>query len=237
MERESIIERVKRLRALSTSSNLNEAATAASIAEKLIQEHSLAEAELEISQGSQEKTHEDGIPLTNWDQRQTVWHNILLTHLCKAYNCEGVLKFSKEGKVGYYAIGRPSDIDTMRYQYTFFVVELTRLAHLLAPDYLRRGEGKRWHNSFYLGGVAAIGESLKKTRQEVRAQANSSALTVVDQHTADALALKKEKYPKSRTVQFDNNIDGDAYRMGKQAGSGLSPKPGLGPGVRGLLKG
>lgn len=236
MERESLIERVQKLRALSTSSNLHEAAAAASIAEKLIQEHCLAEAELEIVQGSQEKAHEDGMPLTDWDQRQTIWQNILLTHLCKAYNCEGLPKWGKDGRVGYYAIGRPSDIATMRYQYTFFTIELTRLAHLLAPSYLRRGEGKRWHNSFYLGGVSAIGESLRKTKHEVRAQANSSALAVVDQHAADALALKKEKYPKCRTVTYNNSIDGDAYRLGKQAGSGLSPKPGLGSGIRGLLK-
>lgn len=235
--RQDIIEKVRKLRALSSSSNLNEATNAAAIAEKLIQEHCLAEAELEISQGSQEVAHEDALPLTDWDQRQLVWQNILLTHLCKAYNCEGILKWGKDSKIGFYAIGRPSDIATMRYQYLFFTVELTRLSRLLAPMGMRRGEGKRWYNSFYLGATSAIGESLRKTKQEVQAQANSAALAVVEKHAADALALLKEKYPQSKSREHNIDIDGDAYRLGKQAGSGLSPKPGLeSGGVRGYLK-
>ena len=118
MNREDLIKKVQALRALTASSNLNEAAAAAKAAEKLIQTYALEEAEFEFTNGSNEKVYEDEHPLTNWGQRQTVWQNILLTALGKAYNCEGLLKH-KNGKIGYYAVGRPSDISTMRYQFAY----------------------------------------------------------------------------------------------------------------------
>lgn len=237
MSRENIIDKVRKLRALSNSSNLNEAASAARMAEKLIQEHCLAEAELEVIEGSHEVAGEDEVPLTNWNRRRTVWQDSLLYQLARAYNCVGILKHDREGKFGYYATGRPSDIATMRYQFAFFVVELTRLAGVLAPNDLTRGEGKTWYKSFYMGAVKAIAESLTVAKQETRAQASSTALSIIDKHMDEAKSAFMKKYPKTHKMQTARaNIDIDAWHMGHQAGSGLSPKPGLNPGVRGLLK-
>ena len=193
---------------------------------------------MEVSLGSQEQVHEDSIALTDWNQRQTVWQNVLLTHLSNAYNCQGVIKWGHDGtdgRIGFFAIGRPSDIATMRYQYAYFVLELTRLASLLAPSYLTRGSGKHWHKSFYLGAVRAISESLSSAKEEVKTQASATALAIFDRHAQEALALKTKLYPKNKLKHFHSDIDRNAWELGKQAGSGLSPKPGLGSGVRALL--
>ncbi len=235
MNRESIIDRVRKLRNLTASNNLNEATAAARAAERLIQENALEEAELEVSQGVSETVMEDGQSLTDWDQRQCVWQNILLTTLCTAYNCSGVLK-RNQGRIGYFAIGRPSDIATLRYQYAFFCLELGRLAHLMAPAGLNRGAGKHWHKSFYLGAVSAISRELQAARAETRAQASSTALAVVDQHQHEAAMLLAKLYPRSRHRAHHSAIDRGAYELGQLAGSNLQAKPGLGPGIRGLLK-
>lgn len=236
MSRENVIDKVRKLRALSTSSNLNEAANAARTAERLIQEHCLAEAELEVIEGSHEVAGEDGVPLTDWNQRRTVWQDSLLYHLSRAYSCVGILKH-EHGKFGYYATGRPSDIATMRYQFAFFVSELTRLSVLMAPNDLSRGEGKTWYKSFYMGAVKAIGESLATAKKETRAQATSNALSIIDKHMDESKSAFMQKYPKTHKMSTaPTNIDLDAWQKGHQAGSGLSPKPGLNPGVRGLLK-
>lgn len=238
MERENIIEKVRALRNLAQNpaATVDEAAAAARAAELLIQKHSLAETELDAIRVNAEPIMDDDQALTDWGQRQTVWQNILIHGLAKAYNCESIFKWDKLGHPGIYAIGRASDVALLKYQYAFFVLELTRLAHNLAPKTLTRGEGKTWHNSFYRGGVRAILDSLKKVKEEVRAQATSEALIVVDQHMQAIESFKAQKYPHSKTVQFGGHIDPDAYRKGMQAGANLNPKPGLGPGVRGLLK-
>jgi hypothetical protein len=238
MERENIIEKVRALRNLAQNSaaTVDEAAAAARAAELLIQKHSLAETELDAIRENAEPIMDDESPLTDWGQRQTVWQNILIHGLAKAYNCESIFKWDKQGHPGIYAIGRASDVALLRYQYAFFVLELTRLSHSLAPKGMTRGEGKTWHNSFYRGAVHAILTSLKTAKQEVRAQATSSALAIVDAHMQAIEAFKAQKYPHSKTVQFGGNIDPDAYAKGMEAGANLNPKPGLGPGVKGLLK-
>jgi len=236
MNREDLIKKVQALRALAgnSASTLEEAETAASLAENIIQKNSLDEAEFEIANGSQEQVHEDGTPLTDWGQRQNVWQNILLTGLSEAYDCQGFLK-SNGNNLGYYAVGRPSDISTMRYQFAFFHLEITRLAQILAPNNLQRGSGKHWYNSFYLGAVHAIVQSLKKVKQEVQAQANPAALAIIYKHADDAADWMKVYHPEMRSVRHKHPVNRDAYNLGKQAGSGLNAKPGLNSGFRGLL--
>jgi Protein of unknown function (DUF2786) len=238
MERENIIDKVRKLRALAdnAAATVDEAASAARAAELLIQKHALAEAELgSASQGVMEGIINDDNPLTDWDQRQTRWQNVLLHALAENYNCSNVLK-RKDGKLNIFTIGRPSDIEVMRYQFAYFVLELTRLAQMLAPRTLQRGTGKTWHNSFYHGAVNAIIDSLKSARTEVTKQATSNAIIFINNHMLQVEALKNKLYPDSRTVYTKTHIDRDAYEMGQQAGAGLQAKPALAPGVRGLLK-
>ena len=238
MDRENIIEKVRKLRTLAenAAATIDEAAAAARAAELLIQKHALEEAELgAVSKELLEAIIEDGNPLTDWGQRQKVWQNVLLHALAENYNCSNVLK-NKDGNLNIFTIGRPSDIAVMRYQFAYFVLELTRLAQLLAPKDLRRGSGKTWHNSFYHGAVNAIITSLKAARKEARQTASSTALVFIDHHKAEVEALKAKLYPWSRTKQMGGSFNPDAYRMGQQAGGGLQAKPALAPGVRGLLK-
>lgn len=238
MDRENIIDKVRKLRTLAENSaaTVDEAAAAARAAELLIQKHALAEAELDsVSQELLEAIIEDGNPLTDWGQRQKVWQNILLHALAENYNCSNVLK-NKDGHLNIFTIGRPSDIAIMRYQFAYFVLELTRLAQLLAPKTLARGSGKTWYNSFYRGAVSAISSSLKAARKEVRQQASSTALVFIDKHKQEVEAFKAKLYPWSKTKQMGGSFDPEAYRMGQQAGGGLQAKPALAPGVRGLLK-
>lgn len=238
MSRESIIDKVRKLRSLADNNkSLEEAATAARLAEELLQKHAIEEAELEITLGSSEQVEEDQTALTDWKQKQTVWQNVLLTHLCKAYSCEGVLKW-KGSNLGFYAIGRPSDLQTLRYQYSYFVLELTRLASYLAPPTLGRGSGKTWHKSFYLGATRAIGDALATSKETIKATANSQALSIIDQHAQQALDLRRKLYPTSKgemEIKQKSGLDRNAYELGKQAGNNLRAKPGLNEGVKGLL--
>lgn len=239
MERENIIEKVRALRNLAEnkSATIEEAATAARMAELIIQKHALAEAELLVndSNDAKEEIIEDSAPLTDWKKRATNWQGSLIKGLSDIYGCE-VLILYKNGTPNVYAIGRKSDIEMLRYQYTFFMVELIRLANNLAPNNLGRGSGKTWYNSFYRGGISSIIESLRAAKKEVRQQASSSALVFIDQKAKEIQEFMKKSHPHLRTKSSYSNIDPDAYNKGKQAGANLNPKPGLAPGVKGLLK-
>jgi len=73
MNHAELIEKVRKLRALADNAGtIAEAATAAAMAEAIIQKYAIEEAELELTLGSQEQVHEDQVALTCLKQRQTV---------------------------------------------------------------------------------------------------------------------------------------------------------------------
>lgn len=211
---------------------------AAAAAERLLQEHQLSEAELEVQTEVEEPMCEDATPVHTFQGRNVIgWQSSLLANLGRAYNVSGYYSWTyKDGKQVscYKAVGRPSDVATMRYQFAWFVTEITRLRHLLG-----KGQGKTWGNSFYLGAAHAIGEALGKTRREVRAQATGSALMVLDNRMEKASALKKALHPDlvSRSSSSPTNFDPGGYHAGKRAGAGLSPKQALSGGSVPLLGG
>lgn len=236
-DRQHIIDKIQKLRNLAnnSASTLDESIAAFAIAEKLLQDNAIEEAEIEYVSGIEEATIEDPSPASDWKKRVTNWQAIILNTLCDAYNCKGIIKFDRNGNRGFYIIGRPSDISIIKYQSSYFILELVRLANLLAPSNLGRGSGKTWYNSFYIGACAAIKETLTKTKNDVIATASSNALVVLNKHEAASEAEFNRLYPRTKSSTFNPNIDHYAYNEGKKAGAGLSTKPNLAQGVRGLL--
>jgi hypothetical protein len=236
MNKLEAIEKVKRLRALAgnAASTIAEAATAAKIAAKILQENALIEADIEFISGSSELPIEDATSAAFWGSKQVVWQNVLLTNLCTAHSCSGIIKH-KDSALGYYLIGRPADIATIKYQFLYFVVELNRLAILLAPK-MSRGEGKSWHNSFYTGAGHAISEALKAAKTEAQVSATSTAMVIINRHSEEANALQAKLYPKAKVVQHHVNINRDGYNAGYKAGSSLNTHGQIGGGSKGLLK-
>lgn len=234
--RETILDRIRKLRALSADpNNLNEATTAAKIAEELLQKHQIAEAELILEEGEKEEPKLDDNPVETFGQRQNVWKNILSLQLAKAYNCTTVWQ-RKGGVLGLYVIGRPSDIEIVKYNYAYLSLQIVRLAELNQPSGLYKGAAKGWRNSFYLGATNAIISALEEEKEKVRAESNSSALAVVDKHMAESNALASKLFPNARESSFNSNINRDAYNKGFEAGQGLQSKPSLPAGNKLLNK-
>jgi hypothetical protein len=228
----AVIEKVRKLRALSQSDNLHEAAAAASAAERLIQEHSLSEAALHVD-ASDEPVGSDDVDLPGAQIAR--WQSNLLWHLSKAYQIAGVFGVVRDalGRRAhrYKAHGRPQDLATLAYQYAYFTVEVERLAQKIG-----RGRGRTFLNSFRLGAVAAIGESLASVQTETRAAASSSALVVVDRRAELAKDALRRACPNIRTSKGGASaINGSAYALGKQAGAGLTQRSQIAAGGARLL--
>jgi hypothetical protein len=222
-----ILDKIRKLRALATSSNVHEAAAAAAAAERLIQEHNLSEAELQT---------EEDVPVTREDtatfgKHVANWQSNLLFHLGRAYQCSGFYARTGNGFV-FRCYGRPQDIETLRYQYAFFTAEITRLAASQC-----KGQGRTYHNSFRLGAVKAIGEALKTANHDARKQATSSALVVVDQRADLAKATRDKENPDLRNSSGgSSNINGQAYAAGQRAGANINQRTAIGQGGTRLLR-
>lgn len=224
MNIQNIIEKVRKLRALATSDNVNEAAAAAAAAERLIQEHALSEVQLV----EEAERPVDGGSLMSFGSRTPRWMSGLLAGLAKQYRCACWID-ARMGEKTFRAVGTPSDLEILRYQSAYFTSEITRLAERQG-----KGKGKTWRNSFCLGAVTAVLEAMREANTQARAAATSSALVRVDQAAADALAFRDSLVPNLRAQSASRRrIDFNAYTAGKKAGANLNQRTQLsGTGAR-----
>lgn len=205
----SIIDRIKKLRALATSDNLHEAATAARLAEKLIQEHSLASADFAETAEDEFVTVEDCI---TWKVKTIPWQNTLGQGIARQYSCSPISCFNAFGRKVLRVYGRTQDIELFRFQYAFYAAEITRLCNRQA-----KGMGRGYRAAFCMGATAEILRVLREAQVEVRAASTGSALVRVDTHMASARAAMILANPKVGKVRA-RRVDARAYAAGQAAG-------------------
>lgn len=230
---ESIIAKIKALRALATSSNVHEAAAAAAQAEALLQKYLLDEAALEAQAPAKESAEEASEPLA-WHKGHLSWWRIYLgSALMKSHGCTDYVS-TRDGRRCHIIVGRPSDVATVRYLYAWLSNEIVRLC-----DQHGRGKGRSWRHSFCMGAAAAIREAMAAAKVEARRAASSSALVVLDRRDAEAAVALAKLHPNMRATRRGRAHDGNAYARGKEAGrsihlgasiSGGKPAPMLGGG-------
>lgn len=225
----TLIDKVRKLRALAESSNVNEAAAAAAAAERLIQEHNLSEATLHLNEDDE---HVEKANVVEMGATVATWHSVLLAHLQKAYQCCGFID-RPDGKSVFIAYGRRQDIETLQYQFAFFTSEITRLC-----ERLTKGKGRTFANSFRLGAVSAIADALFEARRTTRQAASSTALVVVDRRAELAKERRDDDHPdlrqsNARSYQLNQN----AFAMGKRAGANINQRSQIGAAGNRLLGG
>ncbi len=230
---ESIITKIKALRALATSSNVHEAAAAAAQAEALLQKHRLDEAALEANSAPTESPSEESEPLAWHTQHLSWWRVALGAALLKAHGCVGYVD-TRAGRRCQVIVGRPSDVATVRYLYAWLTAEVSRLSEVHG-----RGRGRSWRNSFCLGAVTAIRDAMKAATVEAHRDATSSALAVLDGRVEESKSLLAKLQPHLRQTRGGSASDRGAFAQGVEAGraihlggalsrSGAAPARGMG---------
>jgi Protein of unknown function (DUF2786) len=178
-----ILDRVRRLLALSKSGNSNEAAAAAAAANRLIDKYRLSEIDLEISGSTAEPVEED-VDYIYETGRTTPWKMRLMGVLVQHYGLAhwNDNHYPQGRKVSRFRlIGRKSDITIAKYMFTWLVTECQRLADLEA-----KGNGRVYVESFCQGFVVGIADQLKASRSEIQKESTSAAIVKMDGRVAEA---------------------------------------------------
>jgi len=241
MALDELIAKVQKLRRLATNAAAteHEAAAAAAAADRLIQEHGLQEAQLQADSGEVgERPDEDRDAFARWDGSVPQWQLSLAVQLIRHYNCACYRTPGKRGRWGtsLHVIGRPSDVSTARYMYSWLVLEIERLAKRFS------GQGKAWINSYKHGASRGVLDAMyhaKKTaREEARAAApQSAALAIFDRRQSEAEERLKELHEKLRSGgHFGGASDFGAFARGKVDGANIHTGSRMGGGSGGQLK-
>ncbi len=220
MTRERVIERVRKLLALSNSSNEHEAALAAAHAQRLLAEHNLAMSELEM--------REEGAGEAELTVAKTVpkWLSSLFAVVAHTFDCMAVVASSADaGRLRFIGVGEDPAVAACTLQ--FLMQELRRLAtrylkqQEAVADLLSPATRRRIRDSYLLGGVQGVQQAM----------ALQKAVTPT---TAGALVPVKEALIRQYSEQHlgplrtqrrrRSSVLSSAFHQGKQDGAQLQTR-------------
>jgi hypothetical protein len=223
-----LLDRISKLLRLARNNpNINESAAAAAAAQRLMDDNNLSEAMLS-NEGQSTEPVEDvidfgarGAPLGDGAFQR--WHYTLASRLQKLHGC---IVYKMAGRLQ--IIGKPSDVESVRYLYGYLVSEIKRLVSIHG-----KGMGRTWRNNYCLGAAEEVSRRLKeeheKWRKDVRGTASDGAalmridrgLATLDQKQADVTAWQRQNLRLTNRRQSAINYDHMARELGRTHGANI----------------
>jgi len=205
---EKVLDRVKKLLALSQSDNENEAALAAAQAHKLLLEHNLSIADM--GEGVEDTKEDIEQELVHEGGRVPRWRTYLVTGVAKAFGCSSLVVTGRR-YTGLKIVGVAGDIAVAKVTLDYLELVIDRLAEENAY-----GMGRGYVNSYRIGLAARICERLQQktaaTEREVVAKASEAGTAMVLRRKTDLVDFMS-KYTKKYNPG-KNKIDYSGYGAG-----------------------
>jgi hypothetical protein len=246
MQRDVLESKIRKLMALSQSSNVHEAAAASAAAQHLIDKYKIEVILNNIKEdesGPQEGigSHTEHV-LFRFQKRKPAWKWAIAWAASSANDCKPWLARDGEG-LCVFLVGKESDCDHCAILFKYIVETVERLAEstfvpqsTLMPGRSRRGEKRRWKHAFTLGAAVAIrdrlAESARKRAEEAaraasrRGLSSSEATRAIQKMNSRGDEVEKwmnerEMIYSNKKVSFSHTSD-RAYSEGYRAGESMS---------------
>lgn len=208
-QEEKIIDRVRKLLALSQSSNANEAALAAAKAQALLQHYNLELSQVQLK----ENFGPEYIKKITQTKRQ-IWTKSLLEVLCSYNFCSSVYVL---GTGMCSIVGEKHNIEVVEYLHTYLVRELVDMANKAYEETDGRIPKITWKDSFFYGAIHSIRDRLEEQKQRFEQESNQTRSLVVVKDEELEAALRKF-YPKVRKAPPKRIYANDGYAKGRESG-------------------
>lgn len=213
-----IIEKIKKLLALSESSNPNEAALAQARAAELMLKYSIGQGQINFS----EKKEDEPINVFLFEAdegNKTTWKGNLASSIARFFNC----KIYWQGP-NLMFIGRDSDKNAVLYLYKAIFNQIQELTELFwIKEGIRSGiHGKTWKQSFRLGCVSTLAIRFAEQKNTLiqEYKQNGTSLALYDQ-----LAYKVDQRASKLNLQVGSPISAkssSAFHSGSQAAKSIN---------------
>lgn len=242
MNKESAIDRIKKLLRLSKSDNEHEAELAAANAARLMVEFQIEEAELG-DEKEEIRVNEFTLEVA---KRITVWRARVAYAAAIMFGGQ-IYSNNSRGQTRLMFVGREQDLDAVKYLFAYFASEVESLADSGWHRY-RRTMGSRsmlmnesargWKGSYRKGCAARIYDRIYREREAAKGESTSTALVKLDaleQQAKDYL----DNLPGVTERREYRTAMNHAYEAGWQDGASVNTSTGhtgLGPGQKRLGK-
>lgn len=215
-----VIDKVKKLRSLTHSSNAHEAANAAAAANKLIDAYRLSEHDISVENGELDPIIEDDSYIYETG-RIIPWKNVLIHVLTTHYGVAHYIDacYPEGRKVSKFKlVGRTSDIHIVRYMFAWLIAECQRLA-----DAQVKGHGRVAVASYCEGFVTGLASQLQASRKEAQQAASSEAIIKLDARLQESRNFMYQKHSNMKHVKTKSHSQRDvgAFIAGQQQGKNI----------------
>jgi hypothetical protein len=220
-----ILDKIRQLKLLAQSSNLNEALSASAIADKLILKYRISEQELLQSGIGQEETPDEDSFILYETARVIRWKGSLATNIARHYGCivwnDCFHDPERNGRQvsRYRLVGRKSDREIVSFMFAWLVLEIERLTKLNC-----KGQGHVACNSYSEGATVGVAQQLHKDKEEIKKEAASSnALVKLDERYEESRAALSKLHSNLRTKKSysHSHIDRSSFEKGVSDGKNI----------------
>jgi len=224
-----VLDKIRKLLALSKSSNANEAAAAAAKAADLMRQHKLEETD--ITEATQDGSLITELPM-GADGFMASWRFALISAVARSCFCEALaLRVGQRRKVR--LVGRRDDTEVAQEIFKHVAGEIERLADEELDDpfvVLGVEDVRSYKDNFRRGAAVGVADRLK-VEARVFARSSDKALVLVRSSHDEVKSYLKNKYGASETVEGAaggklkrDAADTMAYARGYDKGSEIQTK-------------
>lgn len=232
MEKERILQKIRDVMAradVSRTGSVEESATAAKIAAKMMAEYHISQAELRFNSDDADLDAMVQTDILGGKTRNAVqWQVQLANAIAEANDCKCIYTSgSYKDRVGaaICILGRDSAVQVCNYMFTYLVniIQIKCKEEQNRQNIFGRGV-KRWGNSFRHGAVQTIRTRLQTARRETYAiRGNTStALVALNKESQELETFTNKKYPNLRYTKVRSRFDADGLNSGRKVGEKIA---------------
>ena len=221
MEREEIIEKIKKLLRLSESSNEHEAALAASKAREFLTLYNLSLADLSI-EDLYEKLGIIEVPTTDMIKLED-WSQVLAFHIARVFDCYVIGMGTELASIVF--IGFPSDAEVAAYTFEFLrrkIEDLSKLAIRTRREEEKGIDEETYRQTYLIGAVQRIREEMVQRSLVFKIQEKNECTSLVLYKKENLDKYLKSKYPDietSESILLD--MDRESFYRGYAQAKGI----------------
>lgn len=248
-DRTKILDRVRKLMALSRRASEHEAANAAARAARLMAKYGISSVEAEQEIDDPISDNRDLYVVISKGARYPAWKWNLCWHIAEATRCKPLPLHCKDGDhvlesmVAF--IGRRSDAEVCCYLAQYFMTELQQIHRTKRPEIgsmvggvaMTRTTRDAWSRDFYLGAVVTLARRMREAQDDEMQHASSTALVRLRQIDDRVMAKAREagisyySKPNEVDVRFDDGFSA-GVAAGEQIDLGRGERASLGVGAK-----
>ena len=213
----TILAKIKKVQALTSSSNAGEAASAAAQFQRMMFRYNLTLQQVDgwQEQDTSKYVRQDTYIDAGWDTNLN-WRRDLMHYVTKFNFCSSVaLHASKQVAI----IGRAQNIQLCTYLFEYLSTEIVRLADEAYLQTDISGSSLAWRNAFYRGAINEVYKTLQAQRAQDEQQTGGTALartTDAQLEQAKSVHFKNLRSSGKRTINSAQGLE-----QGKAAGRNI----------------